>query len=199
MCKGDKNEHKRIKKARRKNAKLYPIYKMLSWDLLFYNSIEFLFFTITKGITATEFLIISGAFVFFKVLTFVPAVAVSDIFEKRKSMIAANFFVALHLLILLFCEGMLSILVAMFICALGFSIKAITDSNLLYDSVATKGGDGLYEKIEAQGRNILLFVRWNCFANSWLFVCGQPMFTNLYLFRICYFSNHCFDIFQRNL
>ncbi len=140
-----------LKKARRKNAKLYPIYKMLSWDLLFYNSIEFLFFTITKGITTTEFLIISGAFVFFKVLTFVPAVAVSDIFGKRKSMIAANFFVALHLIILLFCQGMLSILVAMFVCALGFSIKAITDSNLLYDSVATKGGDGLYEKIEAKG------------------------------------------------
>lgn len=188
-----------ISQARRRNAKLYPIYKMLSWDLLFYNSIEFLFFTITKGITATEFLIISGAFVFFKVVTFVPAVAVSDIFGKRKSMIAANLFVALHLVILLFCQGMLSILVAMLICALGYSIKSMTDSNLLYDSVATKGGDGLYEKIDAQGRNVLLFIRWNCFFDCWLFVCSQPMFTNLYLFGICYFGNHCFSIFQRNL
>lgn len=188
-----------ISQARRRNAKLYPIYKMLSWDLLFYNSIEFLFFTITKGITATEFLIISGLYVFFKVVTFVPAVAVSDIFGKRKSMIAANIFVALHLVILLFCQGMLSILVAMFICAFGYSIKSMTDSNLLYDSVATKGGDGLYEKIDAQGRNVLLFIRRNCFFDCWLFVCSQPMFTNLYLFRIFYIGNHCFGIFQRNL
>ena len=55
MCKGDKNEHKRIKKARRKNAKLYPIYKMLSWDLLFYNSIEFCFLLSQKELLRRNF------------------------------------------------------------------------------------------------------------------------------------------------
>ena len=37
-----------LKKIRRKNAKLYPVYKMFSWDLLCFYSIEFLFYTITK-------------------------------------------------------------------------------------------------------------------------------------------------------
>ena len=32
---------KEINKIRRNNAKLYSIYKMFSWDLLFFYSIEF--------------------------------------------------------------------------------------------------------------------------------------------------------------
>lgn len=33
----------KLNEIRRKNAKLYPIYKMFSWDLLFFYSIEFCF------------------------------------------------------------------------------------------------------------------------------------------------------------
>lgn len=51
---------KEISKIKRKNAKLYPIYKMFAWDLLFFYSIEFLFYTITKKLTASEVLIING-------------------------------------------------------------------------------------------------------------------------------------------
>lgn len=48
--------NKELNKIRRKNAKLYPIYKMFSWDLLFFYSIEFLFYTITKkGYCFTSF------------------------------------------------------------------------------------------------------------------------------------------------
>lgn len=31
-----------IRQIKRRNAKLYPIYKMFAWDLLFFYSIEFL-------------------------------------------------------------------------------------------------------------------------------------------------------------
>ena len=48
-----KKDKKKISKKRRNNAILYPIYKMFSWDLLCYYSIEFLFLTITKGLSAS--------------------------------------------------------------------------------------------------------------------------------------------------
>ena len=35
--------NKKRNRARRKNAQLYPIYKMFAWDLLCYYSIEYLF------------------------------------------------------------------------------------------------------------------------------------------------------------
>lgn len=143
-----------INKDRRKNAQLYPIYKMFSWDLLFFYSIEFLFYTITKGLTATEVLIVSGLYIIFKVIMYIPAVAISDIFGKRKTIILGNFLIVLQLCILIFLPGMLSVIIANLFYAIGYSLKSITESNLLYDSVATKGGDGLYEKLDAKGGSL---------------------------------------------
>lgn len=47
--------------------------------------------------------------------------------------------------------GISSIILANLIFALADNIKDIAGPNLLYDSVATKGGDGLYTKLEARG------------------------------------------------
>ncbi|MBR2290492.1 MAG: hypothetical protein IJ867_07990 [Clostridia bacterium] len=58
-------DKRKLSKIRRRNARLYPIYKMFSWDLLLFYSIEFLFYTIVKKITASEVLIVNrGVFVF---------------------------------------------------------------------------------------------------------------------------------------
>ncbi len=43
-------------KAKKRNAKLYPIYKMFSWDLLFFYSTQYLFLTQIKGISAGDIL-----------------------------------------------------------------------------------------------------------------------------------------------
>ena len=43
-------------KAKRNNAKMLPIYKMFSWDLLFFYSTQYLFYTSTKGLTPGEVL-----------------------------------------------------------------------------------------------------------------------------------------------
>lgn len=75
---------KEVNKIRRNNAKLYPIYKMFSWDLLFFYSIEFLFYTITKKLTASEVLIINGFYLFFRIMGQVFAVAITDLLGKRK-------------------------------------------------------------------------------------------------------------------
>ena len=53
MEKEKTKKDKKMSKKRRNNAILYPIYKMFSWDLLCYYSIEFLFLTITKGLSAS--------------------------------------------------------------------------------------------------------------------------------------------------
>ena len=38
--------------------------------------------------------------------------------------------------------------------AIGYDIKVLAESNLLYDSVATKGGEGLYSKIDTRGGSL---------------------------------------------
>lgn len=147
-----------IKKARRNNAKLYPIYKMFSWDLLCFYSIEFLFCTITKQVTASQILIIAAFYIIFKILLQVPAVIIADYIGKRNSMILGNSLVALYLVVLIFAPGMIGIIIADFICALGYDIKALAETNLLYDSVATKGGEGLYTKLDSKGGSLYYYL-----------------------------------------
>ena len=142
---------KEINKIKRKNAKLYPIYKMFSWDLLFFYSIEFLFYTITKKVTASEILIINGFYLLFRIAMQIPAVAFTDLLGKRNSIILGNFLLIVYMLILLCAPGPISIIIADFVFALGYDIKTIAESNLLYDSVSTRGGEGLYSKLDAKG------------------------------------------------
>ena len=144
-------KRKRKKKARRINAKLYPIYKIFAWDLLCYYSIEYLFFTITKGLTPSTVLIVAAAYIISKVLLQIPAVIISEYLGKKKSIIIANTLVALHMVLVINAPNFWVIIVAQMLSGLGYDIKAICDGNLLYDSVATKGGDGLYTKLETKG------------------------------------------------
>lgn len=141
----------KLNKIRRKNAKLYPIYKMFSWDLLFFYSIEFLFYTITKKVTASEILIINGFYLLFRIVMQIPAVALTDLLGKRKSIILGNMLLIVYMLILLCFPGAISIIIADLVFALGYDMKTIAESNLLYDSVSTRGGEGLYSKLNAKG------------------------------------------------
>ena len=143
--------NKKRNRARRKNAQLYPIYKMFAWDLLCYYSIEYLFLTITKGITPSQVLVISAVYTISKVILQIPAVIISEYLGKKKSIMLGNLLVLFNIILLIFAPNFFIICISEFISALGWNIKAICDGNLLYDSVATKGGDGLYTKLETKG------------------------------------------------
>ena len=51
-----------LDKAKFYNQKLFPIYKMLSWELLFYYSISFMFLTTAKGFNASQILLIDSLY-----------------------------------------------------------------------------------------------------------------------------------------
>lgn len=148
------NKKREISKARRTNAKLYPIYKMFSWDLLFFYSIEFLFYINTKGVTASQILIMNGFYLAFKVLCQLPSVMIADFIGKRKTIILGNFFLIFYILILMFLPGAFSIILAFLFYAFGYSLKLNSESNLLYDSVSTRGGDGIYTKLDGRGASL---------------------------------------------
>lgn len=142
---------KEINKIKRTNAKLYPIYKMFSWDLLFYYSIEYLFLAITKQMLPSQILILNGFYIFSKIIMQIPAVTITDFMGKRKSIIFGNMMIVLYVLLLIISPNAVGIFIAHILCALGYDIKTIAENTLLYDSVSTKGGEGLYSKIDAKG------------------------------------------------
>jgi len=57
------------------NMKIFPIYKGLSWDALFYYAIEFLFLTSIKGLSAAQVLFVDAFYPIFKfILEVTPSV-----------------------------------------------------------------------------------------------------------------------------
>lgn len=149
-----RESHLKEQKIRRKNAKLYPIYKMFSWDLLCFYSIQFLFLTITKGISVSDVLFIDAIYLVCKCLCQVPSVAICDFLGRKKSMVLGNLLVAIYIAIFIIAPNKIFIIISNVFCAFGFVIKNLSESNLLYDSVATKGGDGLYAKIDGKGGSL---------------------------------------------
>ena len=83
-AKEKENARKKVNKYRRKNAVLYPLYKAFSWDLLCYYSIEYLFLTITKGITPGQVLVSTAIYAFAKVIFEIPIVIFTEYVGKRK-------------------------------------------------------------------------------------------------------------------
>lgn len=145
------SNRKELNKIRRNNAQLYPLYKMFSWDLLFFYSIEFLFYITTKKITPSEILIINGFYLLFVIVMQIPAVAITDFLGRRKSIILGNILLIFYILFLIFIPGAVGIILADLIFALGYNMKTIAEPSLLYDSVSTRGGEGLYSKLDAKG------------------------------------------------
>ena len=46
-----------MEEIRNRNTKLYPIYKMISWDLLFFYAIIFLYLVQVKNLSAPQVLL----------------------------------------------------------------------------------------------------------------------------------------------
>ena len=138
-------------KAKRKNAKLFPIYKMFSWDLLFLYSTQYLFYTMVKGITAGEILKLDAFFPLFIIVMQLPAAICADFLGRKKSLVIGNIIMVIYIFLLILLPGMIGIFIANIIYAFGYSLRGIQATNILYDSTATKGGEGLYPKINGKG------------------------------------------------
>lgn len=134
------------------NARLYPIYKMVSWDLLFYYSIIYLFLVQAKGFTASQILLSEAFFTASCLILQIPLGLVVDRFGKKNSLIFANICLCIFTLILLCVNNYIQLLIAFFIDAIGYVIKGICETNILYDSLPRgKKRGSLFSWIDGKG------------------------------------------------
>lgn len=134
------------------NTKLYPFYKMISWDLLFYYSIIFLFLTQAKNFTASQVLVGEAFFTASCFIVQIPVGLIVDKFGKKNSLVFANICMCIFILILLVVQNYQMLLVAYFIDAIGYVIKGVCETNILYDSLPHGEKRGkLYSIIDGLG------------------------------------------------
>ena len=137
---------------RKLNARLYPIYKMISWDLLFYYSIIYLFLTQVKHISASQVLLGEAFFTASCLILQIPIGLLVDRYGKKNSLVFANICMCIFSLILIISKSYYQILIAFFIDAIGYVIKGICETNILYDSLPRGKKRGkLYSIIDGLG------------------------------------------------
>lgn len=134
------------------NTKLFPIYKMFSWDLLFYYSIIYLFLTQAKNFSASEVLLAESFFTASCLFLQIPIGLLVDKFGKKNSLVFANICMCVFITILLFINNYKMLLLANFIDAIGYVIKGVCETNILYDSLPKGEKRGtLYSSIDGVG------------------------------------------------
>lgn len=190
--------------ARKQNMRLYSFYRSISLDLIFYYAIEFLFLTQVKHITPSEVVLSTSFYAISMIFLQIPASIIVDKLGARKCTILANVFNTIFVILVLNCNGIVSLIFAQFISSLCFSLKDISDAMLITQSIpeTRKKGD-IFSKLEGRGfRNYFLVNSITAILSGFLYVINPyiPMsislvFTIISIILSCGFK----DIEQMNI
>ena len=173
------------------NIKLYPIYKMFSWDLLFYYAIIYLFLTIEKGFSASSVLIADACYQFSRLIFQLPCIKIVDILKTRRSLIVGNILVAISIILLIFANTFKLVAISYAISAIGFNLKQLCESTILYDSIKkNKKRNYLFSKVDGHSLSYYYYTdAFSAFFTGFLFV------INCYLPLILCFTFLCISIY----
>lgn len=146
-----KHTKEQMIKHKKKNVRIFPIYKMVSWDLLFYFPIIFLFLTQVKGLTASQVLFADSFYMLSNTFWQVPITRVVDRIGKKNCLIVGNVLYSLSILAMIFMQNYYELLIIQFIYALGYSMKGMCETNILYDSLPKSKKRGkIFSKIDGK-------------------------------------------------
>ena len=118
-----------------KISKKYIIYKMFSWDLLFYYAIIFLFLNRTKGFSAADIFLANAFYYLFKLVFQLFSANTVNWIGKRKAIFVGNIFVTISIFILIFCANFKMLILKNLFEAIGFTLKGLCESSYLFDSL----------------------------------------------------------------
>ena len=137
---------------RKRNMRLFPIYKTLSWDYLFFYTINFLFLTQIKNIAPTDVLIIDSFYYLFGIIAQIPATFIVEFLGRKNSIIFANVLNAIYMIIIIFSNSLFNLITAEIVSSLAFGMKEIADPSMLNESIPrSKNKSRIFAKINEKG------------------------------------------------
>ena len=140
---------------RKNNMKLFPIYKMFSWDLLFYYAISFLFLTQAKNFSASEIMFADSFYPLFGIIFQFLCVDITDRFGKQKSLLLGNICVSVSILMLILGNSISAIILSNLLQAIGFGFKGLCEPTLLSDSIPdSKYSSNIFSRLEGKGSTL---------------------------------------------
>ena len=126
------------------NTKLYPIYKMFGTDLLFFYAIIFIFYTQIKGFDASQILFLDALSSLYTLCFNIPATSIVEKIGLKKSLILGNLLMCVFIVILIFAPNIYVVAIASLFHAFSFTLKRLTESNILAETVDVESEEGKY-------------------------------------------------------
>lgn len=137
---------------RKRNMKLFPTYKKLAWDYIFFYTINFLFLTQIKGINPADVVLIDSFYYLFSFAAQIPATFIIEFLGRRNSIIFANIINCLYMVLIMLSKNLFNLIVAELISSLAFAIKESAEPALLNESIPrTKRKSEIFAKINEKG------------------------------------------------
>ncbi|MCI8444572.1 MAG: MFS transporter [Clostridia bacterium] len=150
---GEKTMEKNDKtQMRKRNIKLFPTYKKLAWDYIFFYTINFLFLTQIKGINPADIVLIDSFYYLFATIAQIPATIIIEFLGRRNSIIFANVLNCLYMMMIIFSKNLFNLIIAECLSSLAFAIKGSAEPSLLNESIPpTKKKSHIFAKINEKG------------------------------------------------
>ena len=145
-------DEKRSIQMRKRNMKLFPICRALGWDYIFFYTTNFLFLTQVKNIDPADVVLIDSFYALFGIIMQIPATFIIEYLGRRRSIILANFFNCMYMIIIMFSKNLFNLITAEILSSLAFAIKDSAEPALLNESIpASKYKGQIFAKINEKG------------------------------------------------
>lgn len=137
---------------RKRNMKLFPAYKTLSWDYIFFYTINFLFLTQVKNINPADIVLIDSFYYLFAMISQIPATFIIEFLGRKNSIILGNVLSCMYMVVILVSHNLFNLIVAEILSATSFAIKESAEPSLLNESIPpTRQKSKIYAKISEKG------------------------------------------------
>lgn len=137
-----------------KNLKLFPKYRKISRDFLFFYTINILFLTQIKKIDISAVVLVDTFYSFFVVLAQVPVTMLIEKIGRKKSIILGNILNAVYLFLVITATNLVNLIIAEITSAIGFSLKDIAEHAILNESIESVKEEKSKIFAKAQGKAI---------------------------------------------
>ena len=152
-------EEKKIAQIRKNNMKLYPIYKMIGLNWIFYYGVKILFLTQVKNISPADIVLLDSIYSFVYMVFGVFCSIIVDKIGKKKSIVIGQLLNFIAMIFILYCPNFAWLIAAQVVSAIGFSSKGISESSFLNVSVPQSERKAeIFSKIDSRGYSKFCFV-----------------------------------------
>lgn len=140
------------RQMRKRNMKLFPAYKTLSWDYIFFYTINFLFLTQIKNINPADVVLIDSFYYLFAMFSQIPATFIIEFLGRKNSIILGNILSCIYMVVIIFSNNLFNLIIAEILSAISFAIKESAEPSLLNESIPpTKLKSKIFAQISEKG------------------------------------------------